>query len=238
LLATVAASLLLAPFASAQTSGLRVQYKIPGAVPADNHVRPHLNIVNGGTTTVPLSELTVRYWYTVDGARPQVYVCDYTPRGCGNVTSTFVTVSPARTGADTYLQLGFTAGMGSLTAGQSTGEIQGRFNKDNWSNYDESNDYSYDATKLAFADWDRITLYRNGALVWGVEPGGGGGTSDFTLSATPASVSLAQGGTATSAIALARTSFTGSVAFSPSALPTGVTAAFNPPSTTANTSTL
>src|SRR5262249_29423938 len=76
--------------AAAQTSGLKIQYKIPSVAVNDNHVRPHLQVVNTGTATVALSELTIRYWYTVDGDRPQVYVCDYTPRGCGNVTSQFV----------------------------------------------------------------------------------------------------------------------------------------------------
>src|SRR5262245_39936500 len=97
-----AASLLLAAGASAQTSGLRVQYRIPGVAAGDNHVRPFLRIVNGGTTAVPYSELTIRYWYTVDGVRPQAYWCDWTPGGCNNVTSQFVAVSPARTNADFY----------------------------------------------------------------------------------------------------------------------------------------
>ena len=44
-LAAAAAALMLAPSAWAQA--LRVQYKIPGAAVNDNHVRPHLRIVNG-----------------------------------------------------------------------------------------------------------------------------------------------------------------------------------------------
>jgi len=45
-----------------------------------------------------------------------------------------------------------------------------RINKNDWTNYNEANDYSYDPTKTSFADWNRVTLYRNGQLVWGVEP--------------------------------------------------------------------
>jgi len=29
----------------------------------------------------------------------------------------------------------------------------------------EANDYSFDPTKTAFADWTRVTLYRSGVLV-------------------------------------------------------------------------
>ena len=61
---------------------------------------------------------------------------------------------------------------------------------------------------------------------------------NFTLAANPASVPVTQGATATSAINITRTNFTGSVTLSASGLPTGVTAAFSPASTTGNTSTL
>ena len=62
------------------------------------------------------------------------------------------------------------------------------------------------------------------------------GSSDFSLAATNASV--AQGGTATSTVTVTpRGGFTGSVALSASGLPAGVTASFNPASTT-GTSTL
>src|SRR5499426_4124914 len=155
------------------TPTLRLQYRVadPNS-PNDNQIKPHFNIVNGGTTTVPLSELTIRYWYTNDGSQPQVYDCDFASRGCSNISASFVTI-PAVTGANTYLQLSFSAGAGSLTPGQQSGEIQTRLHSQNWSNYTEGNDYSYDATKTSFADWTRVTLYRNGTLVWGTEPVGG-----------------------------------------------------------------
>jgi len=59
----------------------------------------------------------------------------------------------------------------------------------------------------------------------------------FTISANPASVTVNQGATVTSNIAIARTgAFAGSVAFTASGLPTGVSASFNPLSTTGNSS--
>jgi MYXO-CTERM domain-containing protein len=152
------------------TGGLKGQYFAADTNPGDNQVRPHFNLVNIGTTSVALSTVTLRYWYTINGQRPEVFWCDWTPLGCNNVTGQFVALSPARSGADTYLEVGFTAGMGSLAPGQSTGEIQARFNKDDWSNFNESDDYSFDPTKLSFADWDRVTVYQNGTLIWGTEP--------------------------------------------------------------------
>jgi hypothetical protein len=66
------------------------------------------------------------------------------------------------------------------------------------------------------------------------------GQQNFSLSASPSSVSVARGSTGTSTIAINPTNgFTGSVTFSGSNLPTGVTAAFSPnPSTSRTTLTL
>jgi hypothetical protein len=64
-------------------------------------------------------------------------------------------------------------------------------------------------------------------------------TGAIALSASPATVSVAAGGTgASSTVTIARTSFTGAVALAATGLPTGVTAAFSPASTTGNSSTV
>ena len=59
--------------------------------------------------------------------------------------------------------------------------------------------------------------------------------SDFTITA-PGPASVARGGTASSTIAINRTSFTGAVSFSASGLPSGVTVAFNPSTATTGNS--
>ncbi len=62
---------------------------------------------------------------------------------------------------------------------------------------------------------------------------------DFTLSANTASLTVNRGASGAITITINRTSgFTSSVAMSASGLPSGVTATFNPPSTTANSSAL
>src|SRR5205823_3558081 len=62
-----------------------------------------------------------------------------------------------------------------------------------------------------------------------------GGAADFSLSASPASVSVTQGGSTSSTITVNPVNgFNGSVGLSASGLPAGVTASFNPASTTGN----
>jgi xyloglucan-specific exo-beta-1,4-glucanase len=64
-------------------------------------------------------------------------------------------------------------------------------------------------------------------------------TPDFSLAASPTSLTVNRGASGASTITITRTGgFTGSVAFSASGLPSGVTAGFNPTSTTENSATL
>jgi len=157
------------PISTPGTSMLKVQYRAANTNMTDNQIRPHVTIVNIGASAVPLSELTLRYWYTIDGDKAQSFACDYAVVGCANVKGSFVKLGVPRTGADNYLELSF-SGTGTIPAGGQTGEIQTRLNKADWTNYSESDDYSFDPTKTAFADWTKVTLYRNGVLVWGSEP--------------------------------------------------------------------
>ncbi|MFS1512081.1 glycoside hydrolase family 9 protein [Chengkuizengella sp. SCS-71B] len=148
---------------------LVLQYKAGDTNANDNHFKPHFNIVNNGDSPVSLHDLTIRYYYTIDSNQSQQFHCDYATIGCANLNGTFVTMSPS-SGADHYLEVSFTPSAGSISAGGQSGEIQTRNNKIDWSNYDETNDYSFDASKPQFTDWDHVTLYQNGQLVWGIEP--------------------------------------------------------------------
>src|SRR5262245_55392242 len=63
-------------------------------------------------------------------------------------------------------------------------------------------------------------------------------TPDFTLSASPASLTVNRGANGASTITINRANFSSSVALSTSGLPSGVTASFNPTSTTGGSSAL
>lgn len=149
------------------TGGLVVQYRAADTAATDQQMKPHFQIINNRTSAVNLSNLKIRYWYSSSTTADQ-FNCDWATIGCGNVTGTFMTLGQGAPGADKYLEVGFTSG--TLAAGNSTGEIQARVNKADWSTYDESDDYSFNPSLTSFADWNKVTLYENGVLVWGVEP--------------------------------------------------------------------
>lgn len=134
-----------------------------------NGISPKIKLFNEGDSDVALSDVKLRYYYTIDGEKEQSFWCDWSSVGSGNVTSTFVKMDEPKDGADYYLELGFTEGAGTLAAGQSI-EIQARFSKSDWSNYTQTGDYSFNETGTAYGDFEKVTGYINDTLQWGIEP--------------------------------------------------------------------
>lgn len=167
---TVSNTIAVTPQIPTTGSDLTVQYRAADTNATNNAIMPHFQITNSGASSIPLSGLKLRYYFTKDSNQGLSYWTDYAQVGSSNVTGSFVTMSSPASTADTYLEISFTAGAGSIAAGGQTGPVQARFSKNDWSNFDESNDYSYDPIKTAFADWSRVTLYQDGTLVWGLEP--------------------------------------------------------------------
>ena len=148
---------------------LTVQLAERDTFTGDAAVAPHFSIKNSGTNPVALSSITVRYWYTEEGTVAQTASCDYAMISCSNITLSLVPVSPAVTGANYYFQFGFTTAAGTLAAGASTTDIQLRFSKNDFTNYNETDDYSYLST-TAYTTTAKVTAYLNGTLIYGTEP--------------------------------------------------------------------
>lgn len=154
---------------SAGNSGLKIRFFNGSTAVSGNQIYGRYNLVNTGSTSIALSTVKVRYYYTIDSAQAQSFWCDWTSVGTANVTGTFGTVTPAKTGADTYFEFGFTTTAGNLAPGASL-DVQTRIAKADWSNYNQSNDYSFNATASTFVDWNKVTATVSGTLVWGVLP--------------------------------------------------------------------
>jgi endoglucanase len=152
------------------TPSVTAEYEASATAASTSTVSNQIELVNTGTSAIPLSSLTVRYWFTEDGTGPLDYVCEYAPVGCTNITGAYTAVSPAVTGADHYLQLSFASGAGSLAPGASTGGIQNELFQSSYATMTQTNDYSFNAADTSFTANPHITVYDNGTLIYGTEP--------------------------------------------------------------------
>lgn len=133
-----------------------------------NGITPKFRLVNTGEESINLSDVKIRYYYTIDGDLPQNFWCDWASVSSDNITGTFVKLDEAKTGADYYLEVGFSSGAGILKPGEFI-EVQVRFSKVDWTNYTQTGDYSFEGTASDYVDWERVTGYVGGELVWGME---------------------------------------------------------------------
>ncbi|MEU6727920.1 cellulose binding domain-containing protein [Nonomuraea wenchangensis] len=189
---------LVTPAGAAQAVRLQYRTSAPGATTAQSE--PWFKLFNDGTTTIPLNQVTIRYYLT--GTETYRFACSWAVVSCSTVTGRFVRQS----GADQYLEVGFTSG--TLAPGADTGDLQLRFYRADWQSFTQSDDYSY-GPGTAYANWDKVTVHVNGALAWGkphgteptptptITPTGPGSTGvlfdDFTYSG-PSDPLLAQRG--------------------------------------------
>jgi cellulose binding protein with CBM3 domain len=153
-------------------------------VGSPQEIKVWLAINDNRSTTLDLTTVTVRYWFTQDAATdmPSLAI-DYlsAPFATANVTSKFAAVSPARTGANEYLEIGFAMGTAVVPAFQSSGYLELRlfdYNVQSWDGK-QTDDYSFQpctGSEVAYSSpfagnpWPNITAYVKGVLTWGVEP--------------------------------------------------------------------
>lgn len=158
--------------AQAAQSGVKVQDRSHDTDSPDNTLYALYQDINTGTASVPLSSLTMRYWFTNETpSDPLVFACDWAQVNCANVTSKFVVLPTPVAQANTYVEIGFTSAAGMLAPGQSTGEIQTRVHHANWSNFITTDSYSFISDpSFVYKDTQTVTVYLNGTLIWGTEP--------------------------------------------------------------------
>ena len=135
---------------------------------------PQFRIKNKGVGAIDVSKLEIRYWYKYegDGQTEESYI-DWAGIN-GNPITEKVSISIVRgdfSGQDRYESVKFKVGAGELGNGANDYlEVNTRFNKIDWSSYDQSNDWSF-VGNTSFTEWEKVTVYYEGVKVWGKEPG-------------------------------------------------------------------
>jgi hypothetical protein len=155
-------------------AGLKVETTTQDAKSVSFQVK----ITNNGTDSPPVSSIKVRYYLVADSisdASSVVFdyaawnsgsnMAPYNTQLTGACKATFTKLTPAKMGADSYLELGAASG-DSILAPKDILELHVRLNTQG---EDPTNDYSYKAGS-AFAVNDHIVVTQGGNVVAGMAP--------------------------------------------------------------------
>jgi hypothetical protein len=149
---------------------VQILYKCNGTNQSTNTLEPWFEVVNNGTTNISLQRVKIRYWYTKDSTSSQVFVCDWAQVGTANVSGSIIQMGNPTSTADNYLEISFSSNAGSLTPGSNSGEIKNRIHRNDWTNYNQSNDFSFNPSFTSYGQNLNVTGYLDGTLVFGTEP--------------------------------------------------------------------
>gem|GEM_PF-4733703 len=159
---------------STPTYAIELLFKSGDINSGTNSPHPMFRLKNMDARQIDLSNIEIRYWYRFEGLnQSEVPIIDYAgklPAGLNiqdSVTSKIINGN-FEDGQNRYLNVTFSAGAGTLDTGNYV-DINTRFNKTDWSAYDQSNDWSY-IDLGNYLDWQKVTVYYSGILIWGIEP--------------------------------------------------------------------
>jgi gliding motility-associated-like protein len=135
-----------------------------------NTISVYLSMDNQGNIPLNYKDLGIRYFFTNEGAKPLNYWIDYAKIGVSKISGQIGPFLPADTMADTYLQLSIDSSAGKLYPLSTTGNIQYRIAKTDWSAFTQTNDYSYQSGTSR--ENTHICVYYQNQLIYGTEPTG------------------------------------------------------------------
>jgi len=135
---------------------------------------PQFRIKNKGAGSINIAKLEIRYWYKYDGVvKPEESYIDWAGVNGNPITDKVYTgiINGSFGTQDRYLKITFKPDAGTLGNGINDYlEVNTRFNKQDWSQYDQANDWSF-VNYTSFTQWDKVTVYYDGVLVYGEGPG-------------------------------------------------------------------
>ncbi len=147
-------------------SGLKVAFKPEVTRDKTSDVVMDLKIYNMGYNTYDLKDLELRYWFKDDQPDEEhTFHVDYSTIEKDKIKGEFIT---AQKGDQTsYLKVTFKDG--NLEGKGASIQLKLRFKEQDNAKHLQLGDWSFRPFKM-IKDWDRITLYLKGELVWGKEP--------------------------------------------------------------------
>lgn len=144
--------------------------------PINKFIQPRIKLINTGSTTIKIKDIKVRYYFTIDEVKyplfdPDWLAIDNEGINKSNIKCKFVKMSKSTDTADYYAELSF-ADIGDLKPGMHLTTVfritPDHTKESTW--FDQLSDYSFNNSAISPSDWNKVTVYISGKLVFGIEP--------------------------------------------------------------------
>ena len=163
---------------SSSVAGFSVQYKNLNGSAMDAYISCEILAKNAGPNSLQVSELKVRYYFTDEPKKTNTFQNNFQHINLsGNqadlkVTQTVVGMAPTKPTADTYIEFSFSSSNHATLAPGEALDFAWQMQSADPSKdtFTESNDYSFDASKSALADWTHVVLLQGNSPLWGATP--------------------------------------------------------------------
>ena len=121
-----------------------------------NTLSPRFQLKNTSDHEIELYLVSFRYYYTPESDVEQNFWCDYADINGGTyrAITDFVTAE-FHSGVESYMEISFAENIGMLLPGE-TATLQVRITNADWSNYDQSNDSSFNADSNSYLFTEEI----------------------------------------------------------------------------------
>lgn len=155
---------------------LTMEYASTGTQTQTNTIGLKLRLTSFGGG-MSLSNMKIRYYYSSEASSQNSAVCDYAGAQLngtylaltGKIMPLVAQISPAKAGADHYLECGFSTDSPILSANESV-EIQLRIVNQAWSLFDQTDDYSFIPAAVSYTANPKIVVLQHDLIVSGVAP--------------------------------------------------------------------
>ncbi|MBT2765594.1 cellulose binding domain-containing protein [Paenibacillus sp. ISL-20] len=140
-----------------------------------NTIYPWYRLHNESDRPIALSDIRIRYFFTADSAERLIFWNDWASIGSVHMdgeqkfSGTFTSLKAPGVSVDTVQEISFEPGSGILQPGEYV-ELHTRMSKERWTDFTQTNDFSFNPEDTDFADWDRIAVFVDGEWVWGSMP--------------------------------------------------------------------
>lgn len=159
------------------TDSLQTEFYNANLTGKNNTIYPWFKVSNNGTKSLDISRLKLRYYFTKDNNSKLQFECDHSGiqifNGYREITSSvngyYSEIENQVSKADNYLEISFKSNSGKLNPGDVL-TVQSRIHTQNWQEFNQYNDYSFNPNSTDYEDWDSITAYYNDSIIYGVEP--------------------------------------------------------------------